>query len=328
MRWVQWALALALIPSLALADHWLSEGRTTGFERNAIQGALARIDEKPDASGVILLGSSTSRDWIRIARLPRQFGEDKADVLAAQVNGCQQGCTWAEVRRLLSEGRHFRVALFGTNQYQMCEHEHSKRVLQHRSLAPAGDAGAFLSAYLHTERPLRWIGRYLFGAVSGAYADTAAVQHRLGREWMGRDRIREELFYIRPDAPPEPLELCAYSARDVAYKRELSRRLFADLAQLADRVFILILPDRSLADADDPAIARAWDAHRQLHEELAAAHDNVVVLDLTAGEVYAHEDFKDGVHLVRDRYARQRDALARELERVGYDPSAHAEAER
>ena len=113
-------------------------------------------------------------------------------MVPAPIKGCQQDCTWAETHRLLAQGRHFRIALYGTNQYQMCEDEHSKRVLQQLVLAPARRAPALWSSYLHTRRPLRWLGRYAFGCLSGAYADTAAVQLRLGAKWMGRTRVREE----------------------------------------------------------------------------------------------------------------------------------------
>lgn len=314
---IQWLLAIALLPGLWILDDWLSDERTAGYERKTLRGVDTRLKAQPDAEGAILLGSSTSRDWIKIAWLPRLLREDAADVIPGHINGCQQGCTWTEVRRLLDEDRHFRVALYGTNQFQMCEQEHSKRVLQHRTLVPTSDTTDVWRAYLHTERPMRWIGRYLFGALSGAYADTTAVQRRVGQPIVKRNRVREEQRFIHRELAPAPDRVCAYSDEDVAYKTELSRQLYADLSRLADRVYIMLLPDRSLAGTS-PDEERAWQAHRALQRQLVDEHDNLWLLDLTEDQDYTQADFKDPVHLHRDRYRVQRGVLSKQLHEGGH----------
>lgn len=318
---LQWVLALALLPGLYQLDQWLTDGGTLGSERNAVRGGLQRTAKQPHAAGVIVLGSSTTADWIPIRWVPRLFREEQFDVVDAHVNGCHQGCTWAQVRRLLAQGRHFRVALFGTNQFQMCEHEHSKRVLQHRTLAPEGDDLPALTSYLHAEHSLRWMARYVFGDVSAVYADTSSVQKKLGEPILGNAWKRRHMNFVRPHEGGAPRVFCPYSDEEVAFKRELSRRLYADLARLSDESFVMLLPDRTLGE-DDPEVDAAWERHRRLHEELAAEYPTVHLLDLTAGEVFTHEQFKDAIHLKRRRKGRQRSRLITLLRDGGHLPGA------
>lgn len=318
---VQWTLALALVPGLVWLDRELSDDGTLGRERHAVRGGLMRIAERPDADGVVILGSSTSRDWIAIHWLPRVFGEEPQDVLDAHVNGCHQGCAWAEVRRLLAQGRHFRVALFGTNQFQMCEEEHSKRVLQHRELAPEGDVLPDLLAYLHAQRPLRWIARHAFGTLSGVYADTLSVQKKLGDPILGKASRRANRAFIRPVSDAHRTVWCPYSDRDIAYKRALSRRLYVDLARLADETFILLLPDRSLVEGG-PQVQAAWERHRQVQRELVAEHESLHLLDFTAGQQYSHDDFKDPVHVTMRHGGRMRARFQTLLREGGHIPGS------
>lgn len=313
---LQWGLALALLPGLYQLDAWLSVHRTLGPERNAVRGGLQRTAKRSYASGLVVLGSSTSADWLPMHWLPRVFHLPPRQVVDGHVNGCHQGCTWAEVRRLLWQGRHFQVALFGTNQFQMCEHEHSKRVLQHRELAPPGQWWPDVETYLYAQRPLRWIARYALGELSGAYADTSAVQKRFGEPVLGNAWKRRHLRFVRPHDGAAPRVFCPYGDDDVAYKRELSRRLYADLARLADDVYILLLPDRTLAEGD-PAVEAAWERHRRLQAELVAEHPRVHLLDLTAGQAYAADDFSDAIHLQRRMRGRQRTRFVSLLREAG-----------
>lgn len=283
---------VALLSALWWADQVLSADGIAGGERMAIRGAFTRM-RASSAHGVVLLGSSTSRDWLPPRSLATMFGARTDDVLDAHINGCHQDCTWAEVRRLLAEGHHFDVAIYGTNLFQLCEFPHTKRALQQRELLPAADRLALARLYAHSQHPLAYVGRFVGGAVSEVYADTTATQREVARRLLGREEA--DRAWVRPptDEPGEP-PACAYADDEIAYKRAVSEALFEDLGQLAERTYVLLLPDASLA-SDDPDAARAWAKHRALHRELADRHPSVVLVDLAV----PHDpgDFTDGMHL-------------------------------
>ena len=66
------ALIVPLLLFFAVADTLLSHDRTVGWERNTVRNALAR-QATNKTSGVVLLGSSTSADWLPVALLARLF---------------------------------------------------------------------------------------------------------------------------------------------------------------------------------------------------------------------------------------------------------------
>ena len=273
-----------------------------------------RAEAKPDAGTAVILGSSTSRDWITFKALVRHFGEGEANVLDAHVNGCHQGCTWAQVRRLLAEGRHFRVAIFGVNQFQFCDDRHSKRVLHHRMLMPGRDAPVLLGHYLRSEDPLRKLGQFVFGALSTAYADTRSVRAKLRRVAPGRARPKKAHRWAKRRASTAAARtVCSYDDERVALKLGFTRDLLDDLALLADDVYFLMLPDRTLASEDSDVLA-AWGRHRQILQELASARPSVTLVDLTARGPWPADKFKDEVHLKRSAFGPQFRDLLRALE--------------
>ncbi|MCA9694920.1 MAG: hypothetical protein KC636_35405 [Myxococcales bacterium] len=315
-RVLAWLCALALLPLLAWADRALSDHGALGWERNAVRGGLAKLAKQPDASGVLLLGSSTSRDFLRMAWLAAQFRVAPAEAVDGHINGCHQGCTWAEVRRLLAEGRHFEVAVFGVNLLQMCEHAHSKRVLQHRLLLPRGETLSLWRHYLRAEAPLRYVARSIFGAVSETYADTTSVQTRLREALWDKPRRGQEHRWYRRDRPATTrIRTCDYEPDAVAYKLGLTAAILDDLERLADRSYLLLLPDQSLS-VEEPDVQQAWARHREAMAALTEARPWVRLVDLTGDGPWTAERFRDGVHLSRRSYARQRRQLARELDRV------------
>ncbi len=287
--------ALVLVATLYWVDALFSVSGNAGSQRNAARGGLRRIANS-SADAVVLLGSSTARDWVPPSQLAAMFAVEPDDVLDAHINGCHQGCTWAEVRHLLAQSRRFQVAVYGLNLFQMCEHPHTKRALQHRELLPPGELPALVRLYAHSQHGLARIGHYFGGWISGVYGDTTATQLEGARRYLGRwDPDRS---WVRPDeAPASGPPRCAYRARDVAYKRALSEALFDDLGRLAERTFVVLLPDESLA-SDDPVDIEAWKRHRALLGELADAREHVTLIDLATPR--PKSDFSDGLHLTSE----------------------------
>jgi hypothetical protein len=169
---------LLVATALFAVDWFLSEGREAGWERNTVRNALARIAKAPKAR-VAILGSSTSKDWLPEALVGKVLGVPARTVLDAHLNGCHQDCTWAEVRRLKSEGLRYEAVLFGTNLFQLCEFEHTKRLLQQTRLIPTADLPDLVWSLSAAVRPLRAWGRLMGIGLWGAYADGTVVRRAL-----------------------------------------------------------------------------------------------------------------------------------------------------
>src|SRR5262245_61477172 len=130
-----------ILPVVALfwfVDALVTKNGTVGWERNCVYDLQKRLDKSSAREG-ILLGSSTSADWLPTPMIERMLGAASGGVVDAHINGCHQDCTHAEVLKLLGEKRHYRFALYATNQFQMCEYEESKRVMHQRMMTPAED---------------------------------------------------------------------------------------------------------------------------------------------------------------------------------------------
>ena len=67
---------LLLLCGLWLTDTLLSEDRTVGWERNTVRNGLHRVHAGKDAR-VVLLGSSTSADWLPNSYLAKVLGAPK-----------------------------------------------------------------------------------------------------------------------------------------------------------------------------------------------------------------------------------------------------------
>lgn len=311
-----------IVPLVALlfyADALVSRDRSVGWERNTVRNSLHRQHESK-TDEVVLLGSSTSADWLLPPYLAKIAGRKVEDVLDAHINGCHQPCTWAEVRGLLDKGRHFKVAFFGTSLFQQCEHTHSKRQLQDEMMLPSQDLGRLFALYLHGDDPLNYMARYLGMAVSGAYGDTEFLQQQWARGVFGAPKDGQQWRWATTQAPPPgPVQSCGYAPAEIAYKTAVTSALLDDLDRLADRTYFMLLPDATLAEeASDPEIAARWEKHRTLHRELLAAHPKVRLLDLTTPEgarLPAH--FRDGVHLSPAGMRLQQPLFEKRLQEVG-----------
>jgi hypothetical protein len=317
-------LVVPLLIALLCVDVLLSWGRRVGWERNTVRNSLARHAERPTAR-VAQLGSSTSADWMQPDWLEKTLGRPPGDVLDAHINGCHQTCTWSEVRRFLKEGRHFELVTFGTNVFQQCEHRHSKRVLQDTLLMPISDVPALFALYRHGSDPLGDMTRYLGMQLSGAYGDTSVFQRRWSYVLFGPTGDGDAWRWARrSEPPPTPVQTCDYAPESIAFKTAATQALFEDLARLADRSVILLLPDATLADPS-PEVAERWEKHRALYRDLVAPHPTLTLLDLSAFTetegAWRPEHFRDGVHTKDEGRVRQRALFARLLKSTGLVPA-------
>lgn len=306
-----------ILLALWFVDQCLSGDRRVGWERNAMRGYEYRWT-KADGRKVLLLGSSTAVDWLPADYLAPLLRVGRDQVLDAHVNGCHQDCAWAIVRRAAQEQRRFELAVIGVNQFQQCDDLHPKRSLQQYTLMPTRDLPRALALHARGEQPLLAAGRLLANVLSGTYGDTDYLQGQWRDALLGaRDPKRAHRWYsaVAPDQAPPPF--CDYAPARVAYKLAVTAALLDDLGETSERVILVLLPDVSLSQLNEPGRAAAWAAHRAAHVELAAQRPFVTLIDLSQGGAREPADFSDGTHLSRRGIRAQRALFARELAAAG-----------
>lgn len=306
---------LPVLVALWMVDGWLSRDGYAGWERNSVRNSERRWDPRKSAK-VAILGSSTSKDWLPGQLIEKVLKLPGRSVVDAHINGCHQGCTYAEVRRMIQRGHRYDTVFFGTNLFQLCEFAHSKRVLQQQMMTPTTDVPRLFGLYLHAEQPLQYIGRFLGMRLSGAYGDTAAVRADLSRRVLGEGKRGQGHRWHRPRVAraDEPLT-CAYDDDSVALKRAFTEAMLDDLAGMADHVYLMLLPDRTLA-LDDPAIRASWAKHVALHRALAEARPHVTLVDLVTDGVDDPRKYRDGFHLNGRGIADQRALFERRMKAI------------
>jgi hypothetical protein len=171
---------------------------------------------------------------------------------------------------------------------------------------------------MRADAPLAYVGRFLGGAISKVYAEANATQNEMVKRSFGQPGDEPRHAWYRADPPPPgPLHTCRYTPRDVAYKRALSESLLDDLGQLADRTFLVLLPDATLLDPD-PRIVTGWERHLELHRELADAREHVTLIDLSVP--VPAENYSDGFHLSLQAGVQQRRLFFHLLRKGGHLP--------
>lgn len=315
MRHLHYIVPILL--ALWFLDQVLSRDRSVGWERHAIRGFEWRWT-KADGRDVILLGSSTAVDWLTPDYLAPLLHVQRGELLDAHVNGCQQDCAHAIVRRAVQDQRRYKLAIFGVNQYQQCDDLHPKRILQQHTLLPTRDLPAALARHARGEQPLLAAGRFLGNTLSGAYGDTESLRDEWRARLFGKlDPKKAHRWYtpVPPNRPPPPF--CDYAPDHVAYKLAVTRALLDDLGTLSDRVVLVLLPDISLSNLTDPQRIAAWQTHREVHRQIAAERPFVTLIDLSDGGAKDPADFKDGHHLSKRGVAVQQALFARSLAAAG-----------
>jgi hypothetical protein len=290
------AFVLPLLVVIGVGDSLLSDDPSFG-EQSQAERVWRRV-RRTRSRSIIVLGSSTSVDWLPHDFVARLLGGSAADVTNLHLNGCHQGCTFALVKRMLRHAsQRYRVALYGTNLFQLCESPHSKRPLQHALLLPTADIPQLFALYAHAEQPLEYIARFVGMRLVGAYGNSNLLQSRWRADLFGRPRRGRTHRWAIPRAPRRALHFCDYEPAQIAYKQALSEALLADLGLLADEVLLMLLPDQTLAQ-NDARTQAVWRAHRRFHQELADAYPHVKLVDLTQpGGARDPRHFRDGFHV-------------------------------
>lgn len=310
------AYMIPIVLAFLYLDAWLSEGRTAGGARNSVIGSTtrwARADDRP----VIVIGSSTTSDLLPVSVVSTLLDVPEGDVAMARINGCHQGCTWAQVRAIMQRtdalyrrrrnrpAHRFEHVFMGVNLFQQCEDGHSKRVMQHTMLTPPRDLPALLALYGQAERPLRRLGRAFGMFVSGVYGEPAGVKQRL--RISSAFTLRGGWYSTR--TRPPATAFCDYADGPTALKTAFMHSLMDDLSGISKRITLVLLPDRALAAGDADQMAqlpafRAWAA------SIAARHANIEVIDFIADNRMRARDFRDTIHFTARALRRQRARFA------------------
>jgi hypothetical protein len=298
-------------------DSWLGSQRHLRDTRAGLAAMARRLEAKP-AARVLTLGSSTAGRWLKPAYLSGALGLPVSAVADGHVASCLHDCTYAQVRQLLRQDRHYELVFFGVNLYGMCEFPALVRTIQQESLTPWEDLPDLLGLYMESQTPLRSVGRFVATKVSGVYESPRYVRSRL-RRLLGirRESGSAHLWYrVRADKQEKWLPLCDYAEESIHYKTAISEKLFDALSDLADRVVLVFLPDASLASKDAHQ-AEAWQRHRAIQEHFAAKHRAVEFMDLVEGGARNARLYRDHVHLNGQGITVQRALFERRLDELG-----------
>lgn len=296
------AYIIPIILGFLYLDAWLTEGRTGGGARNSVVGSTTRW-ARADNNPIIVLGSSTTSDMLPPAVVAKALGVRRGDITNGRINGCHQGCTWAQFRAILQRADtlsrwrkaqrtpRFDHVFMGVNLFQQCEDGHSKRVMQHITLVPPRDLPALLALYLQAEHPLRRIGRALGMFVSGVYGEPASIKKRLGM--ASALTVRGRWFSAKRG--PSSTAYCDFAGGQTQLKTAFMQSLMDDLSQASRKVTLVLLPDRALA-ARDPDQMAQLPAFRAWAQAIADRHPNIEVFDFVAGNTAKKKDFRDTIH--------------------------------
>jgi hypothetical protein len=245
----------------------------------------------------IVLGCSTS-NWFPSA-LTKGWRLGRHELVDGHMSDCLQACTLAEVRRLVQLGRHFETATFGVNAFEYCEEYRERRSMQEVELMPLVDSWRLARVYLHSEEPLRYAGGWLSNQVSRVYGNTMWLQRHHRKLWFGNESLDSTWFSkVAPERTRGDSFRCDYAAADRDYGLAATRAALEALEALADRVQLVVLPERALAQAT-PEAAAARELFRAEQRELASGFERTAVIDLLEPKLLRPELFRDGAHLNR-----------------------------
>lgn len=327
-RRVNWlALGLVLVALFAL-DRQLGPRSGKGSEYGLLENQTKRLVTKPKAK-VLILGQSTTGQWLTPSNLGHLLGIPASKILDGHLSGCQPDCTYAEVRRLLAEKRHFKEAFFGVNLYTLCEGESRRRVASEVVTLPLADTFTLANHYWNTEEPTRYFGALAALSVSKAYLDPDFVQRQLfgawidpkahSDYWMDQGIVDQLALGRRPQRLNRPTRdrSCALEDDEIAFKMSIIESLLTDLEQLSDRTFLMALPDRSLVKTSkDPETARRWTKFVELMRKVTSTHPKVTFLDVASPGPRMRSQYRDSFHLTGTGMVHQNRVLVRLLQKV------------
>ena len=320
-RSVRYRQAASLLLTLAVfgwLDHAIGQHEDGGPYRQEIPRPIRVVRRAPDAHHIVL-GCSTSK-WFPTA-LVAGWGLADGEVVDAHMSDCLQACTLAEARRLQSVGRHFETATFGVNTFEYCEEYRERRSMQEVELLPLGYTLDLARVYLHSDDPLRYAGGWLLNHVSHVYGNTMWLQRHARKSWFGSEGLNNAWFEREPPPPRKRRERfgCDYVAADRDFGLAATRGALRALRSLADRVQLVLLPDRDYA-SDGEAARQGRELFAAEHRALSAQMKRVQLIDLLQPQLLDTKLFRDGAHLNPDGVKRATSLLSesvRELPLAG-----------
>jgi len=303
-----WGLTLTAFVAI---DRAIGRYEGGGPYRQEIRRPIAAVQAAPDARHVVL-GCSTS-NWFAPA-LAKGWQLAASDVVDAHMSDCLQACTLSESRRLQALGHHFATATLGVNTFEYCEEYRERRSMQEVELMPFGRSLELARVYLHSEDPLRYAGGWLLNQVSLVYGNTMWLQRHTADVWFGSESSGNAWFEQEPGPVRKrsPAFQCDYAAADRAFGRAATRSALVALMDLADRVQLVLLPDREYA-ADSAEARRGRELFAAEHRELVAGLEGVALVELLGPELLDPQLFRDGVHLSGKGVKRAQSLLAQHL---------------
>lgn len=302
-------IALGLVlASLVLLDRMLAPDGDKGSEYGLLQRQTQRLESGRDAS-VLVLGQSTTGQWLTPPNLGRILRQPARSVLDGHLSGCHPDCSYAEVRKLIADGRHFRETFFGVNLFTLCEGESRRRVASELLTLPIQDTWLMARHYWHAKQPTQFLGSMAALFMSHGYRDPDFVQRRVLGDlmspraqpslWMEQKHVDAIASGGRgPKKKPQRDRSCSLEPADIGFKMSVLEALVSDISTLSDHTYLLALPDRTLRDrGTSPEMARRWTRFVTLLRDVAASQPGVEVLDLaTDGPAKSHH-YRDSFHL-------------------------------
>lgn len=303
------ALLVVLVGLWGL-DRSLAPRGDRGSEYGTIQKQARRLETKPDAS-ILVLGQSTTGRWLTPRNLGRLLKKPQAKILDAHLSGCHPDCSYAEVRNLLAQGRHFDEVYFGVNLFTLCEGESRRRVAAELLTLPVEDTFAMARHYFAAQEPTRYFGALAALTVSHAYWDPAYVQRRLSGGWGLPKKARDwwmsqrDVDLVSSDQrvpkskKPNQDRSCAVDEEPrVAFKMSVLEALMKDLGRLADHTYLMALPDRTLtARRSNREMQKRWDTFTRLLRDVAQSEPTVEFVDLASHGPPHPSHYRDSFHL-------------------------------
>jgi hypothetical protein len=287
------AIVLTLV-LLAWVDRAIGSHQGGGPYREEIPRPIRAVQRAPSARHLVV-GCSTS-NWFAGALLAA-WQIDKGALVDAHMSDCLQSCTLAETRRLQALGRHFETATFGVNSFEYCEEYRERRSMQEVELMPIASSLELARIYVQSSDPLRYFGGWLMNQVSLVYGNTMWLQRHTRKAWFGNESPNGNWF--RRD-PPKPRRreafACDYLKADRDFGLAATRAALVALEAIADRVMLVVLPDRAYA-LDTPEARAARELFVREHRELVSEFQRVELVDLVDPRLTRRELFRDGAHL-------------------------------
>jgi hypothetical protein len=321
------ALAAVLVAAgLFALDRAVAPGDSERSEAGLHRKQSQRLVEKPKAK-VVVIGQSTMGQWLTPQALGRVLDVAPAQILDAHLSGCGPDCNWSVIRNLRAQGRHFEEAYWGLNLFKMCAGPPHRTLMQQIEVTPLSDTpGLFLNHYANAASPAEYLGLWAGMTLSEAYRDPNYLLRRSAK-WAFGSEAQPERWQALPTAKapkrkPEKKakfkeRTCDITPEKTALQVGFIEESVDDLAALADRTFLLVLPDHTLKRAgSDAAYKQRWNDFRALMRELVKDHPTIHLVDLVNGGASTDRLYRDSVHLNAAGIAHQTRQLKRHLERL------------